>query len=120
MLRLSSVFLALSLVLPMAHQAMAAEPEVSQGIDLPSYYPESFQMKGVVNRVEVRRHYLVISGQKMSFDPNIKVHTLATEHASLYALRVGDPIGLNFLDGDRRQRILSEIWVLPPGSVSED
>ena len=53
----------------------------------------------------------------MRYDANLKVHTLATEFASVHDLRPGDAVGVNYLYDDRQRRIISEVWVLPKGAV---
>lgn len=87
---------------------------VSPGSGLPDYYPASFQNTGVINGVSGSS--LNISGLNYSLSPNVLIHSTMTEHSSRYDLGSGKEVGFT-VDNNRNTRTITEIWILPSGTV---
>lgn len=75
---------------------------------LPSYYPKSFAVFGVLSGLDTRSQTLTINDHGQRYDINVRVHTLNSQFSSLEALRPGMTIGAS-MAGER----ITEIWVLP-------
>lgn len=80
---------------------------------LPSYYPSSFQYEGFLREVG-GDGTLMISGIQYNLSPNVLIHSLTTEHSSRFALRESQEVGFT---ANRDTRIITELWILPNGSV---
>lgn len=85
--------------------------------DLPSYYPASFQKTGVIRDVGTD-DTLVISGIKYQISPQTKIHTVDSQFASSWSLKTDAEVGFSFATDDAKKRNISEIWLLPKGSVA--
>ena len=82
---------------------------------LPPYYPASYDYSGIVD--STRGSHLIVGASSFAVDSNVRVHTLDTEFASLRALQPGTEVGLKFNDKPGQRRKITEIWVLPKGTV---
>lgn len=83
---------------------------------LPAYYPETFQMHGTVDRIDIKRGEIVINDMFWSLSMNVKVHSLTTEFSSIQTLRLGMNIGfsMNTVNGKNQ---VAEIWILPDNNT---
>ncbi|MGH8501586.1 MAG: hypothetical protein ACREVE_03770 [Gammaproteobacteria bacterium] len=98
-------------------QLFAAELPVSAS-DLPHYYPARFDGTGFLQAVEPSRNTLTIDALHYGLASNVPVHSLQTRFSSLSALRSGMEVGFTLRNGGRSdRRIITELWVLPVGSV---
>ncbi len=82
---------------------------------LPAYYPPRFDRRGIMRSI-VEGGRVTIDGVRYTVSPNVRVHTLETRNASVYALREGAEVGIKF---DPASRTVIAIWVLPKGSVPQ-
>lgn len=88
---------------------------VSSDTALPDYYPASFQKTGVINGAGAGGS-LNISGLSYRLSPNVLIHSTMTEHSSRYELVSGKEVGFT-LNSDANSRTITEIWVLPAGTI---
>ena len=88
---------------------------IRSGSNLPSYYPSSFQATGILSETSTGAG-LIISGLSYTLSMNVLIHTTSTEFSSRYALSAGKEVGFSFSDNGG-SRTVSEIWVLPGGTV---
>ena len=95
--------------------AYAGEPAVPSSGTLPPSYPSSFQGKGVVGQVSSRS--ISVSGSRYSLSISAQVHSLSGNHASLLDLRNGTEIGFSFERNANNRRTITEIWILPQGTI---
>lgn len=118
------IAIALFFTITTAHADLPAIP--SMGIDLrtgvstkslPDYYPASFQSAGRIHRVSSDSIIITGSSKAFSLSPNILIHSMSTEFASRHELRVGEEIGYSFNTGMNNRRTVTEIWLLPRGSL---
>ncbi len=86
---------------------------------LPDYYPASFQQTGVIRNTG-GNNQLTVSGNRYGLSSNVLVHSLATEHDSRYALHVGAEMGFSFDHDAQGNRRITEIWILPAGTIRLD
>lgn len=79
---------------------------------LPEYYPETFQTRGVIDRINIKSGEIVVNDNLARLSNNAKVHNLNTEFSTVQTLRKGMKIGfvMNSING---KRFVTEIWVLP-------
>lgn len=108
---LATAFIAL-LSVSMVH---AAEPPVPSSNPLPPSYPSTFQAKGIVGQVSSRS--ISVSGSRYRLAISAQVHSLSGNHASLLNLRGGTEIGFSFERNTNNRRTITEIWILPQGTV---
>ena len=83
---------------------------------LPSYYPSSYQQAGVIREVNAD-NTLIISGLKYQISSSTKIHTIGTQFATTWSLKNNEEVGFSFTSDAANNRSISEIWVLPKGSV---
>ncbi len=87
-----------------------------QRSNLPKYYPSRFDRQGIMRSI-VEAGKVIISGVRYTVSPNVRVHTLETRNASVYALREDTEVGIKL---DPAGRNVMAIWVLPKGSVAQN
>ena len=88
---------------------------LAPGTKLPGYYPSSFQEAGTIARMSSSK--MVISGTSYTVSMNILIHSTNTEHSSRHELRTGKEAGFSFTTDSNNKRMITEIWLLPAGSV---
>ncbi len=83
--------------------------------ELPSYYPESFDKIGTINvSPSSNNATIVISDSSFAMARDARVHTLATQNASLSILKPGQVIGFSVVGaGPTAKGEVVEIWTLP-------
>jgi hypothetical protein len=86
-----------------------------QAAGLPHYYPSSFDRQGVISGMGGGE--LFVNARRYQLDPNVRVHSLATEFASRGALKGGAEIGFTTAPGKQGVGKITEIWLLPDGTV---
>ena len=82
---------------------------------LPDYYPKSFDQQGVVSNL--RSGEVLVNARRYRLDANVRIHTLDTRFASARSLASGKEIGFNTSPGKRGVSKITEIWLLPDGTV---
>ena len=98
-----------------AFTALALSALAAGAQDLPLYYPASYDFSGIVETA--RGSNLTVGASNFAVDSNVRVHTPDTEFASIGVLRPGTEVGLKFNDQTGQRRKITEIWVLPKGTV---
>lgn len=118
LLRIPGVVSALILLLLFHAMAVAnaARSELHSGIKLPTYYPNQFQHTGMISSLE-NDNSIIISGLRYKIASYLKLHTSATEYATRRSLRAGDEVGFSTMAGYNNSLKVTELWVLPKGSV---
>jgi hypothetical protein len=86
-----------------------------QATGLPPYYPGSFDRQGVISAAGGSE--ILVNAKRYQLDPNVRVHSLTTEFASRRALQGGTEIGFSTSAGKNDVERITEIWVLPDGTV---
>lgn len=81
---------------------------------LPDYYPASFQNTGIISAFSGSS--IVIGGLSYSLSPNVLIHSTMTEFSSRYDLTAGKEVGFTLNSSGNTQSI-TEIWILPAGTV---
>ncbi len=84
--------------------------------DLPDYYPQRFDHEGIMRSL-VQGGRMMLGGVRYRVSPNVRVYTPETRNGSVYALREGTEVGIKL---DAAGRTVSDIWVLPKGSVVQN
>lgn len=85
--------------------------------NLPATYPENFDRDGIITG-SANSQLVYISATRYRLDPNVLVHTPGTEFASTYVLTTGTEVGFTLAtEKTGRPNRITEIWVLPKGSV---
>ena len=79
---------------------------------LPGYYPEKFDNKGVIDRIDLSKNQVVIFDELMRFASITAVHSPNTQFASLRDLRQGMKVGFSTNNIGGKESI-SEVWILP-------
>lgn len=79
--------------------------------NLPEYYPKRFENEGILH--EVKHNKVIINATAYQLVDNVIVHTLSTQYGSLNNLRKDMDIAFRLMD----TRVITEIWILPKGSV---
>ena len=105
--------LSISRSLLMAGLATVAFLANAQG--LPEYYPPSFDQTGIVNAA--RGGQLIVGASAFPADSNVRVHTPDTEFGSMGAVDNGKEIGFNIDKQSNGGNRITEIWLLPEGTV---
>ncbi|PWG65145.1 hypothetical protein [Sediminicurvatus halobius] len=100
-----------------ASPALAAEPPTAPRPTLPDDYPREFDRIGFVNGSELRSGRINVGADWYALDTNVRVHTPATRHASIHALRAGVPVGLTVRRDREGQPVVVAIWVLPENYI---
>ncbi len=86
---------------------------VSQGAELPSYYPETVPaMNGIIGYADIKQGVIVINDMSWKLSMNVRVHSLNTQFSSVRALRSGMRIAFESTSINGKVQ-LAEIWVLP-------
>jgi len=87
-------------------------PISASAATLPDYYPEDFQMSGVIDQIDIKRGVIVVNDLPWSLSMNARVQTMNSEFSRLLSLRTGMIIGfkMNSING---KMLIAEIWVLP-------
>jgi len=101
---------------PQAQQLEATGSAAPADTRLPDYYPASFQNKGAIQGVE-GSDTLIVNGVRYRLSPNVRIHTLDTESAPRQTLAAGLEIAFALGAIDQRGRTITEIWVLPAGTI---
>lgn len=87
-----------------------------QRSNLPKHYPSRFDRQGIMRSV-VKAGKVMIGGTRYTVSPNVRVHTLTTRNASVYALQENTEVGIKL---DPAGQNVMAIWVLPRGSVPQN
>jgi hypothetical protein len=106
----------LSTLTLLSTSAMAQRASKPPAGNLPSYYPASYQQTGVIHEIGLD-NTLVISGLKYQLSSSTKIHTVTTQFASTWPLKVNEEVGFTFTTDASNKRSISEIWLLPTGSI---
>lgn len=102
------------LVLCLINTASAAPigPWNPLGKAVPDGYPTQYQQSGVLRTVSTPYRW-VISGISYKLDFSVKLHHLNSKTApSLLSFKPGVELGFSHKD-----KLITEIWELPPGSI---
>jgi hypothetical protein len=86
-----------------------------QAAGLPHYYPGSFDQRGVITSAGSGELY--VNARRYRLDPNVRIHSLDTQFASRRALQGGTEIGFSTDPGKQGVGKITEIWLLPDGTV---
>lgn len=86
--------------------------ENTVSVALPSHYPDNFQRLGVLTKIRDRHDWLV-NGISIKVSQNVLVHSLESKFSSLYSVKQGMELGYRL----NSRREISEIWLLPAGTV---
>lgn len=97
--------------------ALTLSAPLAGAVDWPAYYPERMPREGVVGSVSPGRGQIEINGMRMSVDGNARVHSLTTEFSSLRSLKPRDAVGYRTKQDRNGRKVVTEIWILPEGSV---
>jgi len=113
--KLKLIFLALLvlLVLCLANSAW------SKG-KLPEFYPRTFSNEGILQKTEDGGNTLIINATAYKVGHNMKVHTMNNNFASKNSLQKDMEIGFTLHDPTAKRKVITEIWVLPKGTVELD
>lgn len=107
---LATAFFAL-LSVSMAH----AEEPAAPSSNLPATYPSSFQAKGIIGDISSRT--ITVDGARYTLSLSAQIHSLSGNHASRLDLRGGTEIGFSFNRNANNRRTITEIWILPQGTI---
>lgn len=83
---------------------------------LPDYYPASFDQTGILHAVSSGR-FIEVNARRYALDSGARVHSTVTKFSSVRALTPGLEVGFNWKKNERGGYTVTEIWVLPEGSV---
>ena len=114
---LTIVWLAAALLSTASLGAPAQRSALASTSGLPAYYPANFQKTGIV-REPPSSNRLIISGLKYQITSSTKIHTLSNQFSSSWSLKNGEEVGFTFTSDAAKNRTISEIWVLPKGSIT--
>ena len=87
----------------------------AQAAGLPHYYPSSFDRQGVISGMGSGGLY--VNARRYQLDPNVRIHSLDTQFASRRALQGGTEIGFSTSPDRKGIDKITEIWLLPDGTV---
>ena len=93
----------------------AGEAIAPSNSNLPATYPSSFQGKGIIGGVSSRT--LTVDGSRYALSISARVHSLSGNNASRLDLRGGTEIGFSFVRNTNNRRTITEIWILPQGTI---
>ena len=79
-----------------------------------TYYPSQFEHEGILH--EVKQNKLIINATAYWLMDNVVVHTLNSQFGSLHDLQKNMDIAFSLDD----EKAISEIWILPEGTVELD
>jgi len=85
---------------------------------LPSSPSSAFQATGFAGKLNGANRSIIISGTRYYYGINTKVHTQSSNLASASAIKKGDELGFSYVEDTKRKRFLSEVWILPAGSLT--
>lgn len=86
--------------------------------NLPDYYPTDYEQLGTLNGVNTQDRFIVINDMTSPIARDLKVHTLTTRFGNVGNLHPGMRVGVTTGEAGSR-RIVTDVWVLPAGYVSE-
>ena len=116
---LNMMKLSLATVLTLFLLTGAVYANNSSSTGLPGYYPTAFQETGILSGTSSNGG-LEINGISYSISPNVLIHSLSTEHSSRFALRDAKELGFSYTVGNNNLRTITELWVLPLGTVIQE
>lgn len=96
-----------------------ANPAWCKGV-LPEYYPNTFNNEGILQNIEDGGNTLIINATAYKVGHNMKVHTLNNKFSSINSLQKEMELGFIFSDPSAKRKTITEIWVLPKGTVELD
>ncbi len=85
--------------------------------EMPEYYPASFQRTGKIYSVGTSNIDITGSSESFSLSANILVHSMSTEFLSKRDLKRGQEVGYSFVKGMDGKSVVTEIWILPSGTL---
>ena len=85
--------------------------------EMPEYYPASFQRTGKIYSVGTGNIDITGSSESFSLSANILVHSMSTEFLSKRDLKRGQEVGYSFVKGMDGKSVVTEIWILPSGTL---
>ena len=103
-------------ILTAVSTSVFAQRAPSSTNSLPDYFPASYQQTGVIHEIGVY-DTLIISGLKYQLSSITKIHTVNTQFATPWSLKSGEEVGFSFTTDAANNRSISEIWLLPNGTV---
>jgi len=83
-------------------------------ITMPAGYPKAFQAMGVVFDIDAAT--VSINGTRYTLAIDLVVHSPTSSDASRFELREGVEVGFSYSAGTNNRLVISEIWILPPGT----
>lgn len=94
----------------------------------PFWYPKGeFKVEGVISTIDMKRRVIVVSDMQLSLASIVTVHSKKQQYSSLSNLQVGDMIGMDIIEKQNQQTIVTEIWIInkrkgaiPVASENED
>jgi hypothetical protein len=78
--------------------------------ELPSWYPQDYDLVGIVDEVNAKTIY--IDDNKIAISPTIKYATENNSNASIRQLKKGLLVGVNILTINNRN-LVDRIWLIP-------
>jgi hypothetical protein len=87
--------------------------------DLPDYYPQHFDKAGVFQDIDSDGR-VIINATAYTLGSNAVVHTLRDEYGSINNLRDDMELGFNMHNPSSKRKVITEIWILPNGSIELD
>ncbi|MDH5324195.1 MAG: hypothetical protein OEZ68_19980 [Gammaproteobacteria bacterium] len=123
-LRSGFIVTTLVLIALLCAGANATEPRrgsLRLNAPLPAYYPAQFPHSGKITEIE-SQNSIIINGLRYKLSAYVKVHTKESKYATLGALQAGQELGFKTntrsqANSTRDRGEITEMWVLPTGSV---
>lgn len=81
--------------------------------NLPDYYPTAFDRWGVIDRVDLDNHILVVNDRSVHISRDLRVYTANTRFALARSLQPGMKIGFGTTGTRTAGGAVTEVWVLP-------
>jgi len=78
--------------------------------ELPSWYPQDYDMVGIVDEVNAKT--IFIDDNKIWISPTLKYATEKSSNASIRQLKKGFLVGINILTINNRN-LVDRIWLIP-------
>jgi hypothetical protein len=85
--------------------------------ETPDYYPATFQRTGKIYTLGTSNITITGSSTGFSLSPNILVHSMSSEFLSKRDLKQGLEVGFSFVKGMDGKSTVTEIWILPRGTL---
>lgn len=85
---------------------------LAQAAELPAYYPDSFPVRGVIDRIDIKRREIVVNDSFYRLAPVTTVSTPDTRYGTVSRLAEGQRIGATVERVDNARQ-LKTIWILP-------